>query len=558
MSGFAFPSKGSAGTAPTTVFFGYVPDRYNMLAAAHPAGNPSSGGFMLSIVMDAPPPSNFVNAWTLYNTNMGGGANHQTVTLGGFTTAPDGTTGTAQKLIESSDAGNILHYVTSGVWSYQYGSNATRLAFFAKAAERTRIAALVGSDNNSGLKVVFDLAGVQVGVAPTLYQANNPPFCVAGPISITQWPNGWCLCMMDVILGGMGGSGSLTVALMLDAGSGTAADATNYTGNGTSGLYVWRSTMLPPEAWGMNNGIVLNNDFNDFSGIDITNSTLPGFNWYLTTGPWPHVGFTTAQGFGVLNPSFLSIASSSITLAPGGIGPQTVIMTATPKPGLPGYVGTLYQAPFLLETRSTVTAPSTQSATQAGASSIWSGSIEWIGSAALNNNLAYEQDFWELNPNGTNDYVPSIGLLNDYDAQGQGFFGGAYQPLGMLPLYDNHHQYGFNASVLSGGVAYTKSGGVPPGTAPPSAPWTLLSPQSTQNYAFYSIDYSQLNTYTVLWTAAPPGGLGHIVKFINNQYCGHFAYNYSTWQLAESAHFIFIIWAGTNTPISADYFRLSK
>jgi hypothetical protein len=101
----AFRCSGSTGQAPTTSFFGGVPDKFNMLCPGHCAENDPRNP------IDSAFAANFVNQWTIYNPTVWGGANTASASFVTGQTAPDGTT-TAAKMVESSL--NDFHMVNAG------------------------------------------------------------------------------------------------------------------------------------------------------------------------------------------------------------------------------------------------------------------------------------------------------------------------------------------------------------------------------------------------------------------------------------------------------------
>jgi hypothetical protein len=129
-------------------------------------------------------------------------------------TAPDGAT-TADKLIESASGGN--HQLTNVV----VATGTYTWSLFAKAGERTKLALTVwDSVSNNGS--VFDLVTATVaGIVGTAPAASS---CVSVG-------NGWFRCSITVNIA----SGSVMPVIYLANDS----YVLNYTGDGTSGLYIW-------------------------------------------------------------------------------------------------------------------------------------------------------------------------------------------------------------------------------------------------------------------------------------------------------------------------------
>jgi hypothetical protein len=131
------------------------------------------------------------------------------------TTSPDGTAD-AEKLVEDTTASDT-HFVlqltaVSSSTSYTY-------SVFLKAAERTRAALVDGGGSSS--TGVFDLSN------GTVVSASG---CTA---AITNFGNGWYRCTITFTTGGAQTMANCRVFLV-DTGTNIT-----YTGNGTSGLFLW-------------------------------------------------------------------------------------------------------------------------------------------------------------------------------------------------------------------------------------------------------------------------------------------------------------------------------
>lgn len=145
------------------------------------------------------------------------------------TTAPDGTT-TADKLVEAS--GGTFHFVSQTV--AKAASNLSySLTLYAKQAGRTRIQMSANdSTGTNGVFAVFDLAGAQVGVA----QATFGVGWTVGTSNVETLANGWVRTTMIVT---SGAELSIQYKVLLDNGSGTGAASASYSGDGTSGTFLW-------------------------------------------------------------------------------------------------------------------------------------------------------------------------------------------------------------------------------------------------------------------------------------------------------------------------------
>jgi hypothetical protein len=134
--------------------------------------------------------------------------------------APDGTT-SAESFIEDSSV-TTTHLVRQDI-AVTSGTTYTA-TFFAKANQRTQVAIQFGSENacfnfEAG---IFTLSGA--GTAATL--SGSPT-----AVTIQALPNGWYRCRVSATAAATNTAG-LRIFL---ADGGT----TSYTGNGTSGLYIW-------------------------------------------------------------------------------------------------------------------------------------------------------------------------------------------------------------------------------------------------------------------------------------------------------------------------------
>jgi hypothetical protein len=336
----SFRAKASSGIAPTTSWFGSrMPDRVNML-------RPGSWGATSNTMLLQAPGNTVANYGKDWMLRTG-------VTFGGFTTAPDGTTNTARQIVES--AGNTEHFITAGYFTAaQYYAPAIRFAAILKSAGR-RATLTMGQpyDNThtegvNGIRATFDLAGGQIGVAPAVFGV-TPQQQTAIGAEMRSLGNGWYLCWVDanLTLGDLG-SNSRRFAIYLDNGVGVGAASTTYNGDGASGVYVWKTNVLPVRAWAMN-AETFRDDFDSISTVDLGDTRAEGFKWYI------HNNFPLFTWITPSNPGNITVSNSKLVLAaPVQDGNQwhSSVITAAytgPDAGPGSFVGFVQGPPALFE-----------------------------------------------------------------------------------------------------------------------------------------------------------------------------------------------------------------
>lgn len=526
----AFRTSGSTGVAPTTAFMGAIPDRgFTLLRPSHYAfvGN--------YIQVDSFGPANYVNLWTPYNlfVDTGSGTNAATVSVGATVTAPDGTSsGTASHIVEVANTGfhQMVAWSSASPGPVQYGGWSMRLAVIAKAAERTRIALTI-TGNAAGSQTIFDLAGVQIGVANTVFNLTGYSTPTAGPATITSLGNGWCLCMMDTYYNfGQNLYQGVEGTFNIDAGSGTGGANLSYLGDVTKGVDVWRAIMLPPGAWAMSGAKVLYDDFNSISTIDINNTKAPGFNWYVNN-IFPGGGFNSVYHPAVVpTPSGqISVSSSVLTLqqqSPSAFL-QAQLMTAASVGDNTdsGIVGQGFLPPFLWEIKS-----SYDNVNQGS-----SGYLQWslaLGTLGIGK---YKYRGIEFDPFGvTNSPGRMIGTLwtwiigtDNAAAQMGPFFSWASTGCAVgYNKWDPVSNFTANGSDLVnyGGVVYAATNMLPTNNVnnpPPNASfWSVVSPTTTNIDSYSFIDFTQMNVYSTLVLPTTLTEAGWIINFFNGAPCG--------------------------------------
>jgi hypothetical protein len=134
--------------------------------------------------------------------------------------APDGTL-TGDKLVEDTTATNT-HYIVQ-TYSYTSGT-AYNYSFYAKAAERTRVAILAFPTNS-----VFTSSTAIFNLSTGLITRQDAGFTSA---SITNVGNGWYRCSIAITAAATA-TGSIGILLA------NGDTSVTYTGDGYSGAYIW-------------------------------------------------------------------------------------------------------------------------------------------------------------------------------------------------------------------------------------------------------------------------------------------------------------------------------
>jgi hypothetical protein len=518
----AFRTSGSTGLAPVTSFMGAVPDRLTML---QPGFVDSAGELHWTFQI----PALNVNQWISYNTVNFGGANQNTVSLGALTTAPDGTN-TAQKIIE--DTSNAPHsMLATMVDSIFPGGYALRLAAFANAVERTRICLQLNDNHfNNVCSTVYDLAGGQIGVGNTAASASG---WTAGPAQITPFGNGWYLCWMDVVIptdAFVGGFRWLFANLFIDAGSGTAARNTTYTGTGTSGVNVWKASLLPARAWSLNSTAYFN-DFTSLASIDTGFTSAPGFDFYPNL-VWPNPEFTLGS---IGSDPVFSIRSGTILDAVGDT--RNGLMYSAVYNGAGGFNGNrVFKLPVLIEASWGFDMSGYDHS--GGDPTFWTTSIERLLSSAPDvgtpGNVQPAQI--ELDPFETAPGVfPKYTLNESYDYGPNGATMFTSVTTSGYPLwianqsYSNTFVVGYPTTGI-GTTLYQAQTTTTPGHAPPSFPaeWSVFTPNTANHIpntaGSLTYDLGALNTVSYLWFPYTLAEQGFVITFFNGLISRTFAY----------------------------------
>jgi hypothetical protein len=558
MPGMFTPHKGSS--LPTsTVWFGGVADRLNMLRRWD--GSIFGNNAVVTSTLSGSA-ANFANQAFL-----------NAVTLGAFTTAPDGTTNSAQLIAEDNSNGqhqlNLSNYFyllrpscrpsgtlrLAGYW--KPGPTARRLIY------EIRSYAPFGYVGDVYGYVIFDLANGQIGVAPTLVnsQPSLNPLEMNMSASISPAPDGFFLCTLDYSL-----NVYLTdfpgINLLLDNGTGTAARSDSYTGT-TGGIYGWRINQMPVGAYGINKTVFLD-DFTSLSTIDVNNTkvainpaTGQPYNWFVDANmnEWT---LTTH----VASPASYHIDTPSIlTLTPDNPPATNINMTSWTNAGIANAgIGQGWRMPLLVEINMAIDVNAAPLGGPLhpglGGWAFWGDTIEWFrpGGGVGGNYGAptlfpspsvnlLEVDFLEVGAGGgSEDFVPHVGfpLWAPYTPgvfpTDNSFIGGNTDSLTGTGLYQAQNPYrsGGGSTVMNNvdGIKYQQNGTTTPaGNPPPNATyWTPLAapPPPTRGQPAIPQNLSQFNTWSTLllpWHGSPgaPSGLqmaGICMQFFNGCYVG--------------------------------------
>jgi len=577
MPGMFTPHKGSS--LPTsTVWFGGVAEWLNMLKRW-------DGVFDGSNLATATDPRAAVACNFAKDAGLFG------ATLGAFTTAPDGTTNTAQLIQEDTSTGQHTLLLCTSYYVLRHACMPTgdlRLAGYWKAGPTARRLIYEIRFNTPFsypadvyAYVIFDLAGGQIGVAPTLVGSHVPSLSPVVEIglanaSITPAPDGFFLCTLDwsenINIGDYP-----EIRVILDNGTGTNPRSDSYTGTltGTPGVFGWKINQMPPGAYGINRTSFFD-DFLTLDTIDVHNSkvainpaTGQPYKWFVDANmaEWTlTVTVPPASAFQISTPSILrmlpygpggtQIAMTSWTNASPISGTQVNPPGQNPGVAGPG-IGQGWQIPMLVEFRIAIRvdlAPWGGVAVDGGGGgmAVWGETIEIFeqnGAVGASFNPAvsfFEVDYIEIGAGGGSEqFVPHLGFpfwgvgdQGSFPADPLAFTGGNSTSLSGTGLYQGQNVYRHAGSsvVMNGsdGIKYQQFNFpfVPTNTPPPDGGvhWNPLAapPPPTRGNPAVPQDISQFNTWSTLllpWHGSPgfpngPNSAGICLTFFNGCYVG--------------------------------------
>jgi hypothetical protein len=307
-------------------------------------------------------------AWTK------GGATISTDT----TAAPSGTT-TADSLIEDASTGQHRIYRTiSGTTN----TNPYTVSFFAKANTRTRIYVGIAESPTFSRQgnAIFDLsAGTVVSASAGLNGATG------GTATITAVGNGWYRCSYTLTLGGTDTSFFTDIDLV------STGTTISYTGNGTSGLFIWGAQF---EAGAFATSYIPTTTTALTRNADVASMTGTNFSsWYnATEGTLYYEGMVQVNNDGIVytgigdtfdNTAYFVRAAPNQTWAvrSGASAQATIDVVFTPTANVPfKMVGTLKVNDFAFCVNGGTVATDVSGAVPAGAVRLGIGNSPWAAS----------------------------------------------------------------------------------------------------------------------------------------------------------------------------------
>lgn len=293
------------------------------------------------------------------------------------TSAPDGSNN-ADKFIETT-AANSSHIL----YKSRTATNETlTFSVFCKAAERTKILLQFSNFVTADVSAIYDLS---TGTTSSL-NVNALDYSNAS-VSMIPYPNGWYRCIMTATKGSANTTNNPSISLLNASATGV------YTGDGTSGVYVWGAQV---ESGGFPTSYIPTTTATATRTGDLAYIDLPSNNWYNslegtlvfqhstmpfatgTTAGYPAVGFAQTSGASTDAIQYFFVKSNGNTQYL--VRTSNVNQATIPGGNLSGgnqaaRVGFLYKASNFVLVRS---------GTEIGTGS--SGTIPTVGSFLLGNN----------------------------------------------------------------------------------------------------------------------------------------------------------------------------
>jgi len=485
-------------------------------------------------------PAHYFKDWTPFNLLLinNTSVDQVTTTFGDFTTAPDGTTDTARKLVEV--ASDSQHSAVAGTHvlsqndihgNAQYGK--LRLAGVFKYAGRRIVLAITvapnmtaGGDLSYGCKAVFDLQNGQIAVDNAAFGSMTTPWTIL-PAAIRPVGNGWYLCYVEAIVATDAAFGVSADAIFgkvsLDNGTGTMVERSSYIGDGLSGVYGWRTNLIPSRTWDLQETVFFD-DFDDptMANIDLANSRVEGFDWYINN-QFPIFDAVLADGTGVndgnpnTDPALLSVTDSvlqgehpyALFLATCASMWNTPPMAETDRGYTTEYVGRGWLLPALFECKAKWGLPDTGTMWTVGLESLMGGGNSDLTSSIPGREMDWFEGYGGAHPLFHAHYYepgPHVWPITGAGqvAQANNFT----SPIDTWQAYPPG-EYGMNQSVERLGIFYTSLNGVNRNNPPESSPawWGTYVPDNLGVISPHN-DWTVFHTYSSLTfpsTAEEPG-----------------------------------------------------
>jgi hypothetical protein len=563
-----------AGRQQGTVVIPDIVKRLNMLRPARYVRSGEEVPGFSTYVADWTKPASYLKDWLPFNLADEGGSNVDTAGFGAFTTAPDATTDTA-RLLTDTTANSQHSYIAGWISVIQGVYGKLRLAVVLKAATRTRVLLEMttqGSGSSKfGCNAGFDLLNGRVFKDTTAFGSPDTAWTLF-PAQISHMGSGWFLCIVDAVAStnSSGMAYGIFGKLYLDNGSGLTAQSTTYAGDGTSGVYGWRSNMLPSRTWDLGT-VSFFDDFDDdtMANIDLADSRTSGFDWYVSNAI-PGYDGNDGSPFDPTPANTLSVANSALTCsaAPVPLFLESFTISSPWTPGQPysgGYVGKGWVVPALFECRAKW---DISLSNQNDAATMWTAGLEYlIKGLEADRPASREYDFFEALRGGyprSSMIFYAAGATNSYSNQSI-----AVSAIGP-DLWYATREYPGGESVVYAGTPYTalsQNTGHPPDTSPTY--WGAYVEYQAEAEPPPAADHTSFHDFATLWLPydAEAGEIGQIVLFYDGVMCAFgLAYgpglsgtglssliHQSDWQQMPV-----LLGTGPDMPISFDWIRVTQ
>jgi hypothetical protein len=395
-------------------------------------------------------------------------------------------------------------------------------------------------DSSYGCRAVFDLQNGQVAVDNTNFEGSGlgglpltQPWTIL-PAAIQAVGNGWYLCSVEAIANNTQFGAAIEALfgkVSLDNGTGTMSERSTYVGDGISGVYGWRTNLIPSRTWDLQETVFFD-DFDDptMANIDLTNSRVEGFDWY-TNNTFPVFDALYPDGTGLndgnpaTDPALLSVTDSvlkgehpyALFLATCASLWTIPAMSETNRGYTNEYVGRGWLLPALFECKAkwgladtgtmwTVGLPSLMGGGNSDpAALIHSREMDWFEGFGGGHPLCHVHYY----PAGPYPWPPpnnQVAQANNFTSQTDTWQ--VYPP----------GEYGINQSVERLGTLYTSLASVNRNNPPESSPawWGTYVP-SNQGVISPHADWSVFHTYSSLTFPRTEDEPGQIYCFIDGR-----------------------------------------